>query len=206
MRSSDQSYFGPYLTPESNLQQFPPNRVVLDLGCGGGEHLARLKREGRRAVGVELSKDLARECRRSGHLVIVARGEALPVRSGSCGGVLCKVVMPYTEERKVVHEIARILEPGGVAILILHGLGYSLLYLFRPDEWRHAVYAARTIMNTLVYRWSGRRLPGFVGDTIYQSPVRMRRYYGEEGLALSAETLSRPFLGHPVFFEQVIRR
>jgi hypothetical protein len=116
------------------------------------------------------------------------------------------VVLPYTEEDLVLREIGRILTPGGIAIVTLHGLGYSLRYLLQPDEWRHAVYAARTILNTLVYRLFGRRLPGFLGDTLYQSPRRMRRYCRAAGLLVESELTSRRFLGQPVFFGYLVRK
>jgi SAM-dependent methyltransferase len=194
------------LTPELDLERFDPNFVVLDIGCGSGRQLDRMRAAGLRALGVERSPQAARECHHAGHRVIIARAEELPVRTGACGGVICKVVLPYTEERRVVQEIGRILNPGGIAVLVMHGLGYSLLYLFRPVGWRHAVYALRTIVNTLVYRLSGHRLPGFIGDTIYQSTSRMRRYYRKSGLSVVAETMTRPFARHPVFFEHVVQR
>src|SRR5262249_49481656 len=112
--------------------------------------------------------------------------------------------LPYTDERAVVAEVARVLAPNGIAILITHGLGYSLRYLFWPDQWRHAVYGVRTILNTLVYRVLGRRFPG--GDTIFQSPGRMRRYYRNDGLTLEAERPSRSFAGQPVFFTHLLRK
>ena len=206
MRTDDHAYFSPFLTPEPDPGRYTPGLAVLDLGCGSGRQLSRMRAAGLYAFGVELSPQAARECRRAGHHVMIARAEQLPIRSQACGGVLCKVVLPYTEERRGVGEIGRVLRPGGTAILVMHGLGYSLLYLFRPIGWRHAIYALRTILNTLVYRWFGHRLPGFIGDTIYQSASRMRRYYREAGLVLAAETVTRPFVRHPVFFEHVVQR
>jgi hypothetical protein len=41
----------------------------------------------------------------------------------------------------------RVLATGGVAVLYLHGLGYSLRYLLKPDIWKRSVYAAKTILN-----------------------------------------------------------
>ncbi len=205
MRTDDHDYFSPFLTPEPDPGRFAPGLPVLDIGCGSGRQLSRLRDAGVRGVGLELSPPAARECRRAGHQVVIARAEQLPIRSGACGGVLSKVVLPYTDERRVVREIARVLRPGGVALLIMHGLGYSLLYLLRPVGWRHALYAIRTIVNTLVYRLSGHRLPGFIGDTIYQSASRMRRYYREVGLVQTEETCTQPFVRHPVFFEHVVR-
>jgi hypothetical protein len=119
---------------------------------------------------------------------------------------LCKVVLPYTDERRAIKEIGRVLAKGGVAVIYLHGLGYSLRYLFKPDIWKRSVYAARTIFNTMIYRLSGRRLPGFLGDTIFQSDRRLRRYYRSAGLTLESVIQSRRFLGQPVFIGHVVRK
>ena len=83
------------------------------------------------------------------------------------------MVLPYTDERRAIEEIGRVLATGGVAVLYLHGLGYSLRYLLKPDSGSVRLYAARTIVNTVVYRLSGRRLPGFLGDTLFQSDRRV---------------------------------
>jgi hypothetical protein len=116
------------------------------------------------------------------------------------------VVLPYTDERRAIGEIARVLAKGGVAILYLHGLGYSLRYLVKPDVLKRSAYAARTIFNTAVYRLSGRRLPGYLGDTIFQSDRRLRRYYRLSGLRLESAMRSRSFLGQPVFIGHIVRK
>src|SRR5260370_36482585 len=113
---------------------------------------------------------------------VIAAAESLPFRDESCHGVLCKVVLPYTDERRAIAEIARVLAEGGVAVVYLHGLGYSLRYLLKPEGWKLSVYAARTIVNTIIYRLTGRRLPGSLGDTTFQSDRRRRRHYRSGGL------------------------
>lgn len=180
--------------------------IVLDVGCGNGAQLTRLREAGHRAIGVELDPEAARTCRRSGHTVVIASAESLPFRSNSCPGVLCKVVIPYTDEQLAIAEIGRVLAPGGVAILYLHGIGYSLRYLLKPDIWKRSVYAAKTILNTAVYRLLRRRLPGFLGDTLFQSETRLRRCYLSAGLTLESTIPSRRFVGRPVFIGHVVRK
>ncbi len=199
-------YWSAYLTEPPELTRYPRHGVVVDIGCGRGEQLARLRDAGYRAIGLELTPEEARACRTQGHPVIIASAERLPFRSNSCSGILCKVVIPYTDERLAVEEIGRVLATGGVAVLYLHGIGYSLRYLLKPDIWKRCVYAARTIANTVVYRAFGRRLPGFLGDTLYQSDARLRRYYRASGLTLDSAIQSRRFLGQPVFIGHVVRK
>jgi SAM-dependent methyltransferase len=119
---------------------------------------------------------------------------------------MCKVVIPYTDEAKAVSEIARVLRPGGVGHISYHGLGYSLRYLLTDPNWRRRVYGARAIVNTHVYRLTGRRLPGFWGDTLYQAPGALREYYRRAGLQLLEAHPSRQFAAAPVFIYHTVRR
>jgi SAM-dependent methyltransferase len=188
------------------MSHYQRGGTVLDVGCGKGDQLVRLRAAGCRAIGLELEPEAARACRTMGYPVTIGRAENLPFRSNSCHGVLCKVVIPYTNERVAIEEIGRVLAPGGVAVLYLHGIGYSLRYLLKPDIWQRAVYAARTIVNTAVYRVLGRRLPGFLGDTLFQSEARLRRYYRAAGLTFESAVQSARFLGQPVFITHVLRK
>jgi hypothetical protein len=68
------------------------------------------------------------------------------------------------------------------------------------------VYGARTVANTLVYALTGRRLPSFWGDTLYQSEWRLRRYYQRAGLELVEAPSAPGFAAAPVFIYHVLRR
>jgi hypothetical protein len=116
------------------------------------------------------------------------------------------VVIPYTHEAKAIAEIARVLRPGGTARVSYHGLGYFLKYLLTDRRWKTRVYGLRSIANTLLYAVSAQRLPGFWGDTLYQSERRLRRYYATNGLELIEAHPSRSFAGAPVFIYHVLRR
>ena len=159
-----------------DLTDFPPGARVLDLGCGGGTELHALAARGCIPTGVDI-----RMLAEPGF--VCAAAEALPFRDGTFDGVLCKVMLPYTDERRTLAEIARVLRPGGTCRLSSHGLGYYVRYLLR-GRFLERIYAARTIVNTWLYRLTNRKL---MGDTVYQSPRQ-----------LPVHALSR-FLGLPVF-------
>ncbi len=143
-------YWSAYLTPPPDLTRYRPGGIVLDVGCGQGGQLAALREAGCQAVGARAGA--GRGVSRHGASGHHGRAESLPVRREGCHGVLCNVVLPYTDERRAITEIARVLEKGGVAVIYLHGLGYSLRYLLRPEVWKLSIYGARTILNTMVYR------------------------------------------------------
>lgn len=185
---------------------FVDGERVLDVGFGHGEQMQRLVAVGCRALGIECNLQLARDARRAGFPVCCATAERLPFITESMDGVVCKVVLPYTDEAKALAEIARVLRQGGIAGVSYHGLGYSLRYLFTDRSWKRRLYAARVIVNTIVYRALGRRLPGFWGDTIYESARRLRQYYQQAGLELVDEHPSPTFAGAPVFIYHRVRK
>ncbi len=74
------------------------------------------------------------------------------------------------------------------------------------EVWKLSIYAASTILNAMIYRLTGRRLPGFLGDTICQSDGRLRRYYRLVGLTPDSAMHSRRLLGQAVFIGHVVRK
>jgi SAM-dependent methyltransferase len=199
-------YWAAYLPPALDLNPYRSAAAVLDIGCGNGNQLTHLRTAGFHPIELEIAEDAARVCRARGHVVVRATAKHHPFRSNSAAEILCKVVIPYTDERVAIGEIARLLARDGAAMLYHHGLGYSLRYLLLPDVWRRSVYAARTIVNTVVYRILGRRLPGWLGDTLFQSEARLCRYYKRFGLRLEATIPCRHFLGQAVFIVHVVRK
>lgn len=195
-----------YIDTRFVFADYPPGALVLDVGFGGGEQMKKLIANGCRAVGIEYDGSLAAKGAAAGLPVCRAKAEQLPFPTASLDGVLCKVVVPYTDELKAVAEIGRVLRPGGVARVSYHGLGYSLKYLCTERNWKRRVYGARVIVNTWLYALSGRRLPGFWGDTLYQSSARLRHYYRRSGLDLLEERPPARFAGAPVFLYHTLRR
>jgi SAM-dependent methyltransferase len=188
--------WGPYILAGYDHCNFDSGARVLDLGFGRGAQLRALAARGCRPVGIETDACLAREMRRSGFAIVLARGEELPFRPAAFDGVLSKVVLPYTDEERAVREVARVLRGAGVGELATHGAGYYLRYLLMSRSLKRRVYALRTLINTMFYRITGRRL---AGDTLYQSRWRMALYGKRYGLSVVRLTPSPRFLGLPVF-------
>jgi SAM-dependent methyltransferase len=195
-----------YIASEFRFASFPAGARVLDVGFGHGEQMRHVTRGGGQAFGIEYDPTLLRQGRAAGLRVCRAAAERLPFASASFDGLICKVVVPYTDEAMAVAEIARVLRSGGVAQVSYHGLGYSLRYLLTDANWKRRVYGGRTIVNTLVYRATGRRLPGFWGDTIFQSGGRLLAYYRQSGLELVGSHPSGRFARAPVFIYHTLRR
>jgi SAM-dependent methyltransferase len=99
-------------------------RRILDLGCGMGGLTVALRRAGADAVGHEPNRAYGAICRlraaRYGLTLpfVAATGEALPFAEASFDIVVCLDVLEHAESlERTLAEIARVLRPGGQAIV-----------------------------------------------------------------------------------------
>ncbi len=107
----------------------PPGAAVLDAGCGPGATIEYLVRHGFAAVGIDPSAELlrlARERNAEGFLVR-ARGERLPLSSGTMDAVLAECSLSVMKDAdQALEEFSRVLKPGGK-------LAVADIYLRRPE-------------------------------------------------------------------------
>jgi SAM-dependent methyltransferase len=92
--------------------------LVIDLGCGTGLMLKRLASRAR-MIGLDYSPLALSYCRRR-TIGDLARFDAvdLPVRDESVDAVLALDMLEHIEDdQRVIDEMARVLRPGGVAVL-----------------------------------------------------------------------------------------
>jgi SAM-dependent methyltransferase len=183
-----------------------PGMTVLDLGCGEGRQMEALATRGCRVVGIDPCPATVARCRRRGLNVIQASGESLPFADGSFDAVVSRVVLPYTDERRVVSEMARVVRTGGIVKVSCHGVGYHVYDALEARSGPRTFYALRSLVNAHVYRWTGRRLPGFLGDTLYQSRRAMQEYFRDSGLVPLPTAPHEMFCGLPVFLYFAARK
>jgi SAM-dependent methyltransferase len=97
---------------------------VADLGCGPGHIAAYLSRLGVRPVGLDLSPRMGAVGRRSTGLPFAAADlRALPMRSAGLAGIVCCYAVIHLDlagRRAAYREFARILAPGGSALIAFH--------------------------------------------------------------------------------------
>jgi SAM-dependent methyltransferase len=179
---------------------------VLDIGCGEGAQLSGLAAEGLWRCGIDLSMTALRRCKTLSLSVVQCKGERLPFLFESFDGVICKVVLPYANERTTIDEIGRVLRPGGVAYFVSHGAGYYLRYLLQPPSFVFRIYGARALLNTWLWATTGLVLPGVLGDTLYQSRRRLLERYQDAGLELEREFPSPKYRGFPVFLYDRVKK
>ena len=175
-----------------------PGMRVLDVGCGDGTLIRELRDAGIHTIGLEIDPALVHLAVARGLDVREGRAEALPFSDATFDAVVCSVVVPYTDQRMAVSEWARVLRPAGIVNATYHGPGYGVHYLLAPPEgWRSRFYGARMLVNTAVYTVTGRRMSGFVGDTLCQTDGAMRRCSHASGLRVEISQVLDRALGVP---------
>lgn len=125
-----------------------PDDLVLDLAAGTGWATELLARLGVRTVSVDLSVEMMRRGRarlaadsrlvfRDQAAFVAARGQALPFAADTFDGILClNALHHHPAYAPALHEIYRVLKPGGRAVFSEPGSAHALAPLsqFRMRE------------------------------------------------------------------------
>ncbi len=116
-----------YLLVEAVKDKKPES--VLDVGCGAGQEiLPFLEKTDAFCVGIDAAEELGAVTRNIftgkdfAERFSFARsfGEKLPFADSSFDVVLCRVALPYMNNRETIAEISRVMRPGGVFLLKTH--------------------------------------------------------------------------------------
>jgi ArsR family transcriptional regulator len=116
--------YGRRFTEAAITALLPTDWTVADLACGAGDLTVRLAPRVKRVVAVDASPEmLAAAKRRARGLANVEFHRAdlaqLPVADGSCDAALLLLALTHVEEpAAAVAEMARILKPGGRAVVV----------------------------------------------------------------------------------------
>ncbi len=108
---------------------------VLEVGCGTGQILRRVRAFAPGAVGVDLSRGMLQRARERGLPVAQASAVALPFATASFDLAYSFKVLPHVPDlESALTEIARVLAPGGVALLEFYN-PRSLRGLWKRARW-----------------------------------------------------------------------
>ncbi|CBY06749.1 unnamed protein product [Oikopleura dioica] len=103
---------------EEFVDKVPKDHFVIDLGCGNGKNLLKIRDHG---LGLELSSNLARICGERNIEVSVGDCTKTQLRDEICDVVISIAVLHHmsTVKRRIeaLKEIGRILRPGGKAMV-----------------------------------------------------------------------------------------
>ncbi|MCZ7862744.1 class I SAM-dependent methyltransferase [Agrobacterium salinitolerans] len=112
---------------------------LIDLGCGTGYYLGQLAQRFSRSVGVDISEGMLGVAVAGYPNVEFLKSDLtdLPFDGGSFDVVLsCRTMTHLSDPRKAIGEIARLLRPGGIAIItnIDHGTRFGNTRLPVADD------------------------------------------------------------------------
>jgi SAM-dependent methyltransferase len=100
------------------LRRIPGTGRALDIGAAGGGNTRVLQAHGWQAVALEYSDSVADVAKARGISAIRADARDLPLASGACGLVTAFDILEHIDEDYLAAaEIARVLEPGGTALI-----------------------------------------------------------------------------------------
>jgi SAM-dependent methyltransferase len=112
------------------LHHAPRSARVLDYGCGGGFLLRHARERGLEAVGLDIGAEAQRVCRRQGFEVVRDVTELEPASFDAI--VLHHVFEHVPDPRQTLHELARLLAPGGALCLEVPNAGSLRARLAMP--------------------------------------------------------------------------
>lgn len=99
--------------------------LVLENGCGVGMYVEKLTGLGSRVIGLEYDLERAVEARVNSDEIINAAGEFIPLPSLTFDLILSHEVIEHVQDdRSAVHEMLRLLKPGGRAMIFCPNRGY----------------------------------------------------------------------------------
>ena len=110
------------------VQDSQPQRI-LDVGCGAGQDiLPFVEKTEAFCVGLDQAAELGavvktvfeRNDLKNRTAFVRSIGERIPFADASFDVVLCRVALPYMDNRKTIAEVARSLKPNGVFLLKTH--------------------------------------------------------------------------------------
>jgi SAM-dependent methyltransferase len=150
---------------------------ILDVGCGLGLYVRAFRRFSDRVYGIDVAFD--RVCRGSRDVpnLMLAASEQLPFRDGFFDvAILNEVIEHVFDDRGTMHELARVLRPGGRAVFYApnrfypfetHGVYLGRRYLFGniplvnylPGPLRNALVPHARVYLTRDFRRITRGLP-----------------------------------------------
>ncbi|NJC97746.1 MAG: class I SAM-dependent methyltransferase [Anaerolineales bacterium] len=98
---------------------------ILENGCGVGMYVEHLSPFGGTVIGLEYDFERTAEARTNSPHIVNAAGEFLPLPSGTFDLILSHEVIEHVQDdRAAIHEMIRVLEPGGRAIIFCPNRGY----------------------------------------------------------------------------------
>lgn len=174
---------------------------VLEVGCGAGQELLPfVDKTSAFCVGIDAAEELGAVGRElfqkanCGNRVALARslGENLPFADESFDLVLCRVALPYMDNRRTIAEIARVLRPEGIFLLKTHAPTFYFGMLRRrlpTFSLKQIAYPLICLAGGVWHLLTGKQLKnGFwKGKEVFQTRRFLDREFAGNGMKITGE-------------------
>ena len=175
----------------NELGDFEVKRV-LDVGCGAGLQLlpfAEIKKSD--CFGI----DIGAEVGEVGKMVFREQGvenKMLPFADESFEFVICRVALPYMDNRLAISEIARVLRPNGKFFLKTHAPKFYFWMIkdrLRTLNPKQLAYPLICLTGGTINILTGKHPTGnfWKGKEVYQSDGYLRKLLSQNGLKIVRE-------------------
>jgi SAM-dependent methyltransferase len=174
-------------------------RRILDVGCGAGQEMIPFAAAGVCCIGIDIarassqvgSRLFAELCPAQSVWFATAAAEHLPFADGTFDVVICRVVIPYTDNATALREMSRVLRSGGVLLLKVHHAKYYVHKLVSGIGRKaplFALHALRVLVSGALYHATGRQPSGgLLLRESFQTAWLLARELGRVGLAIQRE-------------------
>jgi ubiquinone/menaquinone biosynthesis C-methylase UbiE len=182
------------------VKDLQPQRI-LDLGCGAGQDvLPFVEKTNAFCVGLDHAAELGAVVKtvfgqndlKDRTAFVRSVGERLPFADASFDVVLCRVALPYMNNRQTIAEVARVLKPNGVFLLKTHAPAFYFNLLksrTKTFNTKQIAYPLICLAGSFWHQLTGKQLTkGFwAGKEIFQTKAFLRSECAKNNLRIERE-------------------
>lgn len=186
---------------------------VLDVGCGAGQELFPfLERSDAFCVGIDIAHELGKITNRvfsekefsDRAKFACSRGENLPFSDEVFDVVLCRVALPYMNNRETISEVARVLKTNGVFLLKTHAPPFYSAMLkerIKTLNPKQIAYPLICVAGSVFHLLSGKQLQKglWKGKEIFQTRGFLEREFKRNSLEIKSELSDSNLLSRSFF-------
>ena len=173
---------------------------VLDVGCGAGQELYQfIAKKNAFCVGVDVAEELGKigngffKKLNVKEKVAFSRsiGSELPFEDESFDVVICRVALPYMDNRKTIAEISRVLRPEGIFFLKTHAPAFYFGMLKRRLKslnLKQYAYPLICLAGGTFHNLTGRQLRNGIwkGKEVFQTKGFLKREFAKNNLKITS--------------------